>query len=88
MGLATHHFNIFQGVTCGRHWVGLRVDVRHIAPIGYSVTGIAGRRVGIGEDKSEDVGAIDDGFEVIDLRLVGRIPRAVEARAALLHSCW
>ena len=38
------------------------------------------------EDESKRVGAIDHGFEVIDLRFVRWIPRAVEASVVLLHT--
>lgn len=60
--------------------------MRHIAPIAYSITGIAGRSVCIAEDESEYVSAIDHGIEVIDLRPVRWVPRAVEAWAVLLHT--
>ena len=61
--------------------------MRHIAPID-SILGIVGRRVvvGIAEDESKHVGAIDHSFKVIGLGVVRWIPRAVEASAVLLHT--
>lgn len=86
MGLATYHFDILQCITCWRHGIGLRVDVWHIAPIGHCITGFAGRTVGVAEDESEYVRAVDHGFEVIDLGSIRWIPRAVEASVVLLHT--
>ena len=86
VGFRTHHFNVLQRETCSRHGIGIRVDVRHVAPILCFVSGNAGRSVGIAEDESKHVGAIDHSFEVIDLRFVRWIPRAVEASVVLLHS--
>lgn len=60
--------------------------MRRIAPIIYPATGIFGRSVFIAEDESEDVSAIDNGFEVIDLRLARWIPSAVKAWAVLPHT--
>ena len=60
--------------------------MRHIAPIVNCIIGIVGRRVCIAEDESEDVSAIDDSIEVIDLRLIRWVPRAVEAWVVLLHT--
>ena len=59
--------------------------MRHIAPIDC-VIGVAVRSVGIAEDESKHVSAIDHSFEVTDLRFVGRIPRAIEDAAVLLHA--
>ena len=75
----TYHFDILQCETCASLRIGLRVDVRHVAPILYLITSIAGRNVSIAESKSKHIGAIDDGFEVVDLRSVWWIPRAVQA---------
>lgn len=86
MGLGAHHFDILQCVACWRHGIGVRVNMRHIAPILSCITGIAGLSVNIAEDESEHVSAIDYGFEVIDLRIFGGIPRAVEALAVLSHA--
>ena len=86
MGLGTYYFDILQCVACWRHGVGLRVDVRHIAPIGCCITVFAGWTVGITEDESKDIRAVDHGFEVIDLSFVRWIPRAVEASSILLRA--
>ena len=59
--------------------------MRHVTPIAYFINGVARRSDGIAENESEHIGAIDDGFKVIDLRSVRWIPRAVKARAGLLH---
>ena len=56
----------------------------HIAPILYCITGSVGRTVGIAKDEAENSSAIDHGFEIIDLRLVGWIPRAVKVSVILL----
>ena len=85
MKLGTHHFDILQCVVCLGRGISLRVDVRHIAPILYCITGSAPRRtVGIAEDEAKNVSAIDHGFEVINLRLVWWIPRTVKALTVLL----
>lgn len=62
--------------------------MRHIAPIAYSITGIAGRSVCIAEDEFEHVGTINHGFEVVDLGFVGRIPRAIEVWVFILLHIW
>ena len=59
--------------------------MRHVAPIAYFINGIARRSEGVAENEPEHIGPIDDGFKVIDLRSLRWIPRAVEARAVLLH---
>ena len=58
----------------------------HITPILRAISSDVGCSVGIAEDESKHVSAINHGFEVIDLRFVRRIPRAVEDSAALLHA--
>ena len=60
--------------------------MRHIAPVVYLVTTIAGRSIGISEDESEHASAIDHGLEVVDLRLTRWVPRAVDALAVVLHA--
>lgn len=74
MKLGTHHFDVIQCVTCWRRGIGLRFDVRHIAPILNSITGNAGWTVGIAEDEAKNVSAIDHGVEVADLRFVRWVP--------------
>ena len=86
MELGTHHFDILQCISCWRHRIGLGIDVRHIAPIVHFITDIDGRSVGIAEDESEHVSAIDHSFEVIYLRFLRWIPGAIEARTDLLHT--
>ena len=60
----------------------------HITPILCAISSDIGCSVGIAEDESKHVSAIDHGFEVIDLRLVRRIPRAVEVFSAALLQAW
>lgn len=59
--------------------------MRHIAPIDCIVV-IAARSVCIAKYKAKHVSSIDHGSEVIDLRCVGRIPRAIEDSAVLLRA--
>lgn len=60
--------------------------MRHVTPILHCITGSAGRTVDIAEDEAKNFSAIDHGFEVIDLRLIRWIPRAVEGSTVLRHT--
>lgn len=60
--------------------------MRHIAPVLCCITGSAGRSVGIAEDEAKHASGIDDGFEVVDLRFIRWIPRAIESSSILLHT--
>ena len=57
----------------------------HIAPILCTISSNVGCSIGIAENESKSLSAIDDGLEIIDLGFVGGIPRAAEDSAALLH---
>ena len=85
MELGTHHLNILQCVICYGRRIGLRVDMWHIAPILYCITSSAGRAVDIAKDEAKYASGVDHSFEVIDLRLIRWIPRAVEGSTVLLH---
>lgn len=59
--------------------------MRHIAPIDCLIV-VAVGSICIAKDEAKHVSSINHGSEVIDLRYVGRTPRAIEDLAVLLRA--